>query len=104
MIQISAHSTNSQEDFSPRGNFFAHWTTDHEGRWVYVGLSFEETQILMAHTGVKLNGDLIEFVDEVPYKDRALISELTLRHETARQEAVRQFHLLRFGANESKAN
>ncbi len=48
--------------YSPASNFFRAWDKSKSGRWVYVGLTEEETDELLAMQGVKINGDDLEHV------------------------------------------
>lgn len=46
--------------YSPRSNFFRNWEKDEKGRWKYVGLTWEESEELLALQGARLVGDDLE--------------------------------------------
>lgn len=77
--------------YSPSTNFFRTWDKDEQGRWKYIGLTWDESQELMADEGVRLNGDEIEFIGgERPARDHArgdYFLELINRREEARLRA-----------------
>ncbi|MDP5308878.1 hypothetical protein [Paracoccus spongiarum] len=77
--------------YSPNSNFFRAWDKDEQGRWIYVGLNFEETQELLALQGSRIeDGELIA-PDERRHKtneERSRYLELHDRHEIARLKIV----------------
>lgn len=73
--------------YAPRSNFFRTWEKDPTGVWRYVGLTIEETAMMMKDQGVSLNGDDIVYVDKIRNIDRDLMMELSERHEEARLAA-----------------
>lgn len=70
--------------FAPRSNFMKLWEKDGSGAWRYVGLTFDETKVLMADEGIVLDGEDLKYVDRVRNEDRELIAALTERREAAR--------------------
>lgn len=81
--------------YSPKANFFKAWAKDEAGRWVYVGLNWQETQDLLDHQDSRLVGDDLEIIerseDRPDRHDRTraeYIRELYDRHENARQDAL----------------
>lgn len=50
--------------YSPASNFFRAWEKSASGRWVYVGLSEEETDELLGMQGLEINGDDLDIVTE----------------------------------------
>lgn len=77
--------------YSPKSNFFKAWEKDDLGRWKHVGLTWEESEELLALQGMRLNGDDIEIIaDTHRDKDRKDLDrsiELRDRHEEARLRA-----------------
>lgn len=77
--------------YSPAANFFRAWDKDAEGRWIYVGLNYEETQELLALQGSEVVGDELVIVTLTPEggpdnTDRYV--ELHDRHERARLQRL----------------
>ena len=75
--------------YSPKSNFFRAWEKDESDRWVYVGLDFEETEMLLKDRGSRVVGDDLEIVTahmprERDPEKRALLEELYQRHEEER--------------------
>lgn len=74
--------------FSPASNFFRSWEKSKSGRWVYVGLTEEETDELLAMQGIALDGDELVIVNpdfgsrDRDERDRYL--ELHEKHERER--------------------
>ena len=73
--------------FAPRSNFFRAWEKDPSGEWCYVGLTLQETSIVMKDQGVSLDGDDIIYVAKDRNNNRELLAELAERHEAARLKA-----------------
>lgn len=76
--------THHQNDFAPRSNFMKLWEKDEGGFWRYVGLTLDETRILMEDEGVGLDGDDLVYFERKKNRNCDLITELTDRRETAR--------------------
>lgn len=74
--------------YGPKANFFKNWEKDASGEWRYVGLTLEESRLLMEHEGVALVGDELVHISENPNPDRELILDLIERREAARFVAM----------------
>jgi hypothetical protein len=74
-----------ENDFAPRSNFMKLWEKDVSGAWRYVGLTLDETRILMEHEGIAFNGDDLTYFEGVKNPEWELILSLRARHHTARQ-------------------
>lgn len=72
--------------FAPEVNWSKAWEKNEGGRWVYVGLSADETDELMDLQGVRLVGDKIAYFDrEMDSRDeKQRFLELHNKHELAR--------------------
>ena len=81
--------------FSPKSNFFRAWEKDAQGRWVFVGLNWQETQDLLDHRDSRLVGDDLEIIDRpegygrrnLDEEREAYLDDLSERHEAARLRA-----------------
>lgn len=73
--------------FAPASNYFRAWEKDDSGRWKYVGLTWEESEELLALTGFRLNGDELEELERprLSPEQSERREELRSRHEYARQ-------------------
>lgn len=78
---------NPDNPFAPRSNFMKLWEKDASGAWRYVGLTLEETKVLMADEGIGLDGDDLTYSEGFRNDDRQLIAELSERRELARLRA-----------------
>ncbi|QCO56954.1 hypothetical protein EOK75_14230 (plasmid) [Pseudorhodobacter turbinis] len=74
--------------YSPKSNFFKNWEKGESGEWHYVGLTLEETRILMEDQGFALDGDELLNVEAVKNPDREYMLELRDRHEQAKWVAI----------------
>jgi len=77
--------------YSPASNYFRAWDKSESGRWVYVGLTEEETDELLKLQGSEIQGDELVIVSpEIDHnsdeRDRYL--ELHNKHERTRQEIL----------------
>lgn len=77
-----------ENEFAPYDNRMRHWERDQTGAWRYVGLTLEESRVLMQEEGVELDGDVPRHVEGKRHPDRAMILELMERRERARQAAL----------------
>ncbi|MEM9763045.1 MAG: hypothetical protein AAF968_11110 [Pseudomonadota bacterium] len=68
--------------YSPASNFFRSWEKLDDGRWVYVGLSAEETDELLEMQGFEIDGDDLKIVGEGRRGERYL--ELQEKHQEER--------------------
>jgi hypothetical protein len=71
--------------YSPATNGNRDWEKDVSGAWRYVGLTLDETRILMEHEGIAFNGDDLTYFAGVRNPEWKLILSFRARHETARQ-------------------
>lgn len=78
--------------YSPASNFMKLWKKDDSGNWCYVGLTLEETHILMKDEGIGLDGDDLIYFDSVRNDDRKLIWSLMERRENARFEVLDEIY------------
>lgn len=69
--------------YSPASNIFLAWDKSPSGRWVYVGLTEEETDELLAMQGSEIQGDDLVIVGE-GYRGGDRFLELHDKHERAR--------------------
>lgn len=73
--------------FAPNGGNRS-WEKSPSDNWVYVGLSEEETRILMAHEGFTLDGDELVNIESINNPDCEMILLLMNRREEARFAAI----------------
>ncbi|WP_424990872.1 hypothetical protein [Fluviibacterium sp. S390] len=66
--------------YSPASNFYREWEKSDKGRWIYVGLSEEETEELLAMQGSEIQGDDLVIVGEGRGESERFL-ELIEKHE-----------------------
>lgn len=69
--------------YSPASNFFRSWEKSESGRWVYVGLTEEETDEMLEMQGSAIQGDDLVIVGEMQ-RDGERFLELHDKHERER--------------------
>lgn len=79
-----------ENPYSPASNFFRAWEKDDLGRWKRVGLTWEESEELLALEGARLDGDDLILIPahKTPPEHRDRYLELHDRHEMARLDIV----------------
>lgn len=90
--------------YGPVENFFRAWGKDAWGRWVYVGLNYDETQELLRLQGSALQGDDLVIVapdrgtQTIEETDRYI--ELHDKHEAVRLELCVRESAAKWGLTE----
>ena len=77
--------------YAPSGNAMRAWIKDDLGRWLYAGLTFDETQELLDLQGSRIEGDELVTPNERKHltsDERTRYLELYDRHETARLRRI----------------
>jgi hypothetical protein len=69
--------------YSPASNFFLAWEKSESGRWVYVGLTEDETDELLKMQGSEIQGDELVSIGEGVRRGKRFI-ELHNKHERER--------------------
>jgi hypothetical protein len=73
--------------YSPKSNFFRSWEKSPSGRWVYVGLTEEETDEMLEIKGCEIQGDDLVIVGEGRRGGQRFL-DLTDKHERVRLALV----------------